>query len=53
VQRIGEERLLSAPALVQPLGPQTYLVQVSEAPLSARARALDALAGHLGRSARR
>jgi hypothetical protein len=53
VQRIGEERIRGAPALVQELGPQTYLVQVSEAPLAARARALDALAEHLGRTARR
>lgn len=53
VQRVGAERLLSAPGLVRPLAGGAFFVQVSEAPLAARARALEALAQHIGRPARR
>ncbi|GEM_PF-3733025 len=52
VQRLGEERIRSAPAVVREVG-GSLLVLASEAPLAARARTLDALAAHLGRSARR
>jgi hypothetical protein len=53
VQRVGEDLVRTAPAVVREVAPQTYLLQVSEAPFAARARALDALAEHLGRRARR
>lgn len=52
VARIGRERVASAPALAREVAPETFLVALPAPTFGTRARALDAVAGTLGRRAR-